>query len=144
MRSTSFCVFRYAADGALILLGNSMRAETPRGPAQPEAAAGESWADRVDLDDLVPYTQPPAGWSDRHSDIALTWTKPDQPGIQRLTSVVGWGGTKITDDLLSWSLSEGGQSLPLKLKHRNYRPDKIIESDETNNLAMTATAAFER
>ena len=68
-----------------------------------------SWADRANLDDLVPYTHPPAAWSDRHSDIAMTWIDPEGPGIQRLTAVVGWEGTKITDNLLSWQASEGGR-----------------------------------
>jgi hypothetical protein len=96
----------------------------------------------VNLDDLVPYTRPPAAWSDRHSDIAITWTNPDDPGLQRLDSVVGWGSTKITDNLLSWRLSEEGRRLPLKLRHRNYRPDKVVESDEADDLSLTATAAF--
>ncbi|MFN8008816.1 MAG: hypothetical protein U0V70_17680 [Terriglobia bacterium] len=96
----------------------------------------------MNLDDLVPYTRTPAAWSDRYSDIAITWTRPNEPGIQRLDSVVGWGGTKITDKLLSWNVSEEGRHLPLKLKHRNYRPDKVAESDELDNLSLTATAAF--
>jgi hypothetical protein len=105
-------------------------------------ADSSSWADRVDLDDLVPYTRPPAAWSDRHSDIAITWISPNDPGIQRLESVVGWGSTKITDNLLSWTLSEKDITLPLKVKHRNYRPDKVVESDESDDLSLTATAAF--
>ena len=101
-----------------------------------------SWADRVNLDDLVPYTRPPAAWSDRHSDIAITWTSPNDTGIQRLESVVGWGSAKITDKLLSWTVSEKDRNLPLTLKLRNYRPDKIVESDESDDLSLTATAAF--
>ena len=96
----------------------------------------------MSLDDLIPYTYPTAAWSDRYSDIAITWNKPEEPGIQRLDSVVGWGGTQITDRLLSWKLSEDGQLLPLTLKHRNFRPDKVIESDQAGDIAVTATAAF--
>lgn len=107
-----------------------------------KVANGSFWADKVDLDDLVPYTVPTAAWSDRYSDIAITWDRPEEPGIQRLQSLVGWAGAKITDNLLSWKISENGQTLPLKLKHRNYRPDKVIETDRSDNLEVTATAAF--
>ncbi len=106
------------------------------------SAPGASWADKVNLDDLVPYTVPTAAWGDRNSDIAITWERPEEPGIQRLQSLVGWAGAKITDSLLSWKIDEAGQTLPLKLKHRNFRPDKVIESDESTDLDVTATAAF--
>jgi len=126
----------------LLLLANPAQVAAQTGAAPRKAVNVASWADRVNLDDLVPYTRPPAAWSDRHSDIAVTWTRPDDRGIQRLDAVVGWGSTKITDNLLSWTVSEEGRDLPLKLKHRNYRPDKIVESDESNDLTLTATAAF--
>jgi len=101
-----------------------------------------SWAERVNLDDLVPYTRPPAAWSDRHSDIAITWTDPQASGLQRLGTMIGWGGVKITDNLLSWAASENGKELPLEFKRRNYRPDKVIETDEADDLVLTVTAAF--
>ncbi|HEX4485426.1 MAG TPA: trehalase family glycosidase [Terriglobales bacterium] len=124
---------------ALFILGYA----TTVAAADPcKASTKESWADRVDLNDLIPYTYPTAAWSDRHSDIAITWSKPESPGIQRLDSVVGWGGTQITESLLSWNLSEDGRSLPLRLKHRNFRPDKVVESDEVGDFTVTATAAF--
>ncbi len=125
--------------GLLILAG----AISPAA-AQPahKATGGASWADRVNLDNLIPYTYPTAAWSDHYSDIAFTWEKPEEPGIQRLDSVVGWGGTQITDKFLSWKLSENGQVLPFRLKQRNFRPDQVIESDETNDLGVTAAAAF--
>lgn len=125
-----------------LVLGRAVPLVAADKAAPERAAAAVSWADTVNLDDLVPYTVPTAAWSDRNSDIAITWEKPDEPGLQRLQSLVGWAGTKITDNLLSWKISENGQSLPLKLVHRNYRPDKVIESDESGNLAITATAAF--
>ena len=46
---------------------------------QPGAPA-LTWADTVDLDNLVPYTHPSAGWSDRHSYLVLTWTNPQASG----------------------------------------------------------------
>ena len=51
-------------------------------------------------------------------------------------------GASITDTLLSGEIDDSGRTLPLKLKHRNFRPDKIIESDEADDIAITATAAF--
>jgi hypothetical protein len=131
---------------ALVLAFLAFTYPLPAGVAQtqsrPKTVGNRSWADRVNLDDLVPYTYPSAAWSDRYSDIAITWPSPEEPGIQRLQSLVGWAGSKITDRLLSWKISENGRILPLKLKHRNYRPDKIVESDESENLAITAIAAF--
>ena len=126
----------------LVVLTCSSRPAVAQQSARRQTKGGSSWADKVSLDDLVPYTVPTAAWSDRYSDIAITWTRPDEPGIQRLQSLVGWAGTEITDNLLSWKFSEDGHALPLKLKHRNYRPDKVIESDESDDLAVTATAAF--
>src|SRR5450755_2966175 len=120
-----------------IVLFCSLRPAAAQQPVEHKSGGSQSWADRVNLDDLVPYTVPTAAWSDRYSDIAITWTKPDEPGIQRLQSLVGWAGTKITDNLLSWKMNEDGQTLPLKLKHRNYRPDKVIESDESTDLDLT-------
>ncbi len=119
-----------------------LRAVAAERPTKPKSASAQSWSDRVDLDDLVPYTVPTAAWSDRYSDIAITWERPNEPGIQRLQSLVGWAGTKITDQLLSWNLSEDGHNLPIELKHRNYRPDKVIETDTSNDIDLTATAAF--
>ncbi|HEX4485425.1 MAG TPA: trehalase family glycosidase [Terriglobales bacterium] len=125
-----------------IVLVNVLLACSPIIAQQPRPAGNPSWAEKVDLDDLVPYTDPTAGWTDQYSDIALTWTSPGDIGIQRLQSMVGWAGTKITDNLLTWKIEEDGAAVPLKLKHRNYRPDKVIESDEAENLALTATTAF--
>ena len=127
--------------GLLIPIG-MVRPLAAQQPTQHKLAGGSSWADKVDLDDLIPYTVPTAAWSDRYSDIAITWTRPAEPGLQRLQALVGWAGTEITDHLLSWQISEDGQNLPLKLKHRNYRPDKVIESDEAPDLDLTATSAF--
>jgi hypothetical protein len=130
------------AIATFVLVTLATQCKAPHEAAPPETPVTRSWADRVDLDNLVPYIQPPAAWSDRYSDIAVSWTKPDDSGLQRLTSIVGWGGTKITDKLLSWNLSEGGRALPLRLTRRTYRPDKVIESDEADGLTLEATAAF--
>ncbi len=135
------CILRAAILGILLFF-NPMHTAAQTGATRQKASNNQSWADHVNLDDLVPYTRPPAAWSDRHSDIAITWTSTNDTGIQRLESVVGWGSTKITDNLLSWTVSEEGRKLPLKLKQRNYRPDKVVESDVSEDLSMTATAAF--
>ncbi len=129
------------ASAVLLILGVSS-AFASQERAKQTSRVAKSWADRVDLDDLVPYIHPSAAWSDRYSDIAITWTNPQASGIQRLESVVGWAGTKITDNLLSWLVSEGGNELPLEFKRRIYRPDKVIEMDETGDLVLTVTAAF--
>ena len=131
-----------AAVLVLLLLATPAQVAAQTGAVPHKTSRHQSWADRVNLDDLVPYTYPSAAWSDRHSDIAVTWNRPDDPGIQRLESVVGWGSTKITDNLLWWTVGEAGRTLPMRLKHRNYRPDKVIESDESDDLGLTATAAF--
>ena len=127
---------------ALIYVPQLGVAQTALQPSQHKSLGSRAWADHVSLDNLIPYTYPTAAWSDRHSDIAITWERPDEPGIQRLDSVVGWGGTKISDNLLLWKVTEDGQPLPLSLKQRKFRPDKVIESDEASELAITATAAF--
>jgi len=101
-----------------------------------------SWADRVDLADLAPYTHPSAAWSDRHSDVAISWPDPGAPGLQRLESVVGWGGTKITDGLLRWAVAENGSELPLKLLKRSYSPAIVTEKSTTGDLIVTTSAAF--
>ena len=41
----------------------------------------------VNLDNLVPYTNTMAAWSDRHSNITLTWVDPAAPGLQQLVSM---------------------------------------------------------
>ena len=96
---------------------------------------------RVDLSNLVPYTTPVAAWSDRHSTVTLTWPANDKIGLQTLTSLMGWGGTAITNDLLSWNLVEDGEPLELKLLSRDFRPDKIIETDSADGLSITSTVA---
>ena len=105
-----------------------------------------AWSDettaRVNLDNLAPYTNPVVGWSDRHSNVAISWPRPDEPGLQNLTSVVGWGGAQITDRLLNWNLSEDRKPLPLKLKSRNFRPDKVVEVDAADGLELMVTAAW--
>ena len=101
-----------------------------------------SWADTVDLDNLVPYTHPSAGWSDRHSYLALTWTNPQAIGLQRLEALVGWGGTEITGSLLTWHIHEGGHELPLALALRVYRPDQVIEVDRGSDLELKGAAAW--
>ena len=96
----------------------------------------------VNLDNLVPYTQPMAAWSDRYSNITLTWQNPAACGLQRFASLVGWYGTEITPKLLSWTLAEEGKTLPLALKSRNFRPDKVIEIDSADGLELTAIVSF--
>ncbi len=105
-----------------------------------------AWSDettaRVNLDNLAAYTNPVVAWSDQHSNVALAWPRQDEPGLQNLTSVVGWGGAQITDRLLNWNLSEDRKPLPLKLKSRNFRPDKVVEIDAADGLELTVIAAW--
>jgi hypothetical protein len=97
---------------------------------------------QVNLDNLVPYTNPMAEWSDRHSNVVLTWQQEQEPGLQRLLSLVGWAGTEITTKFLSWNLEEGGKPLALKFQSRNFRPDKVVEIDTAEGLELTATASW--
>ncbi|HVU11986.1 MAG TPA: hypothetical protein VHD90_11945, partial [Phototrophicaceae bacterium] len=101
-----------------------------------------AWADNLNLDNLVPYTEQPAGWSDRYSWLALTWTNPQASGLQTAEALLGWGGTVLTERLLNWSVLENGQALDLPFKARNYRPDIVTETDENADLRLTAAAAW--
>ena len=95
------------------------------------------WAIGLNLDNLVPYTHPSAAWSDRHSNVALCWERPGEMGLQRLQSLLGWGGTPVTLDLLRWSVSEESIVLPLSLDARNFRPDIVVETDAGPELTLT-------
>jgi hypothetical protein len=101
-----------------------------------------AWSDHLNLDNLVPYTEQPAAWSDRHSWIVLTWHKPDASGLQLAGALSGWGGTPLTDQLLEWSVLEGDQPLDLHFQRRVFRPDVVTEIDEGQNLQLTAAAAW--
>ena len=57
-------------------------------------------------------------------------------------SIVGWGGPQITERLLRWNLTEDGKPLALRLKSRNFRPDKVVEIDAADGLELTVTAAW--
>ena len=94
------------------------------------------------LDNLAPYTLPAAAWSDRHSDIGITWPQEAKGGIQQLTTFVGWWGSSISDQLLSWSVQENARPLPVTFRSRNFRPDKVIESDSIDDIELTSTIAF--
>ena len=104
----------------------------------PCAAKADEATAAVNLDNLVPYTQPAAAWSDRYSNVTVTWGDPAVCGPQRFASLVGSGGTEICPRLLSWRLAEEGKSLPLAVKSRNFRPDKIVEMDSADALELTA------
>ena len=106
-----------------------------------EALAGKH-AGEVQLDNLVPYTDTVAAWSDRHSNITLTWPRAADPGLQQFVSLVGWSGTEIVPQLLSWTLAEEGRRLPLKVTSRTFRPDKVIEVDGAEGLELTAVTSW--
>ncbi len=108
----------------------------------PCAARADEATAATHLDNLVPYTQPMAAWSDRFSNITLTWQDPAAGGLQRFASLVGWAGTEITPQLLSWTLTEEGKPLPLKHNSRNFRPDKVIEVDTADGLELTAIVSW--
>jgi hypothetical protein len=105
------------------------------------AQANEATA-QINLDNLVPYTNMTAGWSDRHSNLVLCWPREKEIGLQDFESLVGWSGAQVTANLLRWNLTEEGKPLALQLKSRNFRPDKVIEVDATNGLELTATIAW--
>jgi hypothetical protein len=94
-----------------------------------------------DIDNVILYTKPPAAWSDRASNIALNWNKPDSSGLQELLAICGWSGNSITEHLLSWKITEAGNLLPLKLVKRTFRPDKIIELDSSSGLTLEVTVS---
>ncbi len=96
----------------------------------------------VSLDNLVPYTSAPGAWSDRHSDITISWPNPDRSGIQQLNTIVGWWGSSITDSLLTWSVKEDGRPIVGTLTSRNFRPDKIVETSAFGEVLLTASTAF--
>jgi hypothetical protein len=91
---------------------------------------------------MVPYTLQPAAWSDRHSNVCLTWDRPDESGLQDFGVVIGWQGRSITRQLLAWQLAEDGVELPLTFVARDYRPDKVTEIDKGTDLELTVIAAF--
>lgn len=111
-------------------------------PVLSRAVRSDKTTARVELDNLAPYTLLPAGWSDRHSNLEFAWTRENEIGFQDLVSIVGWGGTLITERFLSWSIAESGIVHPLKLKSRNFRPDKVVEVDTAPGLELTVTAAW--
>jgi hypothetical protein len=96
----------------------------------------------VNIDNLVPYTIPAAAWSDRHSDIAITWPRVGESGIQQLTAFVGWWGSSITDQLLSWRATKNSRRIDAKFVSRNFRPDKIVEVDAVANVRLTVSIAY--
>jgi hypothetical protein len=96
----------------------------------------------VNLDNLVPYTIPAAAWSDRHSDIAITWPQPEKSGIQQLTTFIGWWGSSIADQLLSWQVAENNRTVNVRFVSRNFRPDKIVEVDSVGNVTLTVSIAY--
>ncbi|HLA70676.1 MAG TPA: putative PEP-binding protein [Steroidobacteraceae bacterium] len=63
-----------------------------------------SHADVPNLDNLATYTLPAAAWSDRHSDIGVTWPQESKGGLQQLTTFVGWWGSSISDQLLKMAI----------------------------------------
>jgi len=107
-------------------------------------AAGrvQDWSQRVNLDGLVPYTHPSAAWSDRHSNMAITWQDSAAMGVGNLQTMIGWGGNTLATQTLSWSLTEDDKPLELRLSSRNFRPDKIVEVDAAEGLELTATASW--
>jgi len=91
---------------------------------------------------MVPYTDASAAWSDRHSNVCFTWDRPNDCGLQDLGVIIGWQGSSITGRLLSWKLAANGVELPLTFVSRDYRPDKVIETDRSKDLELEVTAAF--
>lgn len=103
---------------------------------------GNEWFSSLDIDDLVPYSHPSAAWTDRHSTLVLCWPDEARIGLQQLQILYGWGGTKITDSLLTWELTEGGSPIEVTLASRTFRPDRVLEVNHAEGLTLTATAAY--
>jgi len=97
---------------------------------------------QLDLDNLVEYTHKAAAWSDRHSNVAMCWNRPQEKGLQRFQTMLGWQGERITDSLLNWRVFEADRELPVSLESRVFRPDKVTETDTADDLRITATASF--
>ena len=89
----------------------------------PLAVSEESGARALQshLDNLASYTLPAAAWSDRHSDIGVTWPREGERGVQQLTTFVGWWGASITEHLLDWRVQENGRPLDVQFRSRNFR-----------------------
>ena len=110
----------------------------------PLAVSEESGArePQAHLDNLASYTLPAAAWSDRHSDIGVTWPREGERGVQQLTTFVGWWGSSITEHLLDWKVQENGRPLDVQFRSRNFRPDKVVEVDSIGDIELTVTIAF--
>jgi len=106
------------------------------------ALTADSSLERADLDNLVSYTVESAGWSDLHSNINLTWKNPAKSGLQQLTVLTGFWGQVPTESLLEWTVSEGGNRLPLEFKSRISRPDKVTEVSAGREIELTAVTVF--
>ena len=131
----------FFAIGATILVGLL----TISAQALDDAQSGEVDTGKqpsVRLDNLVPYTIPAAAWSDQYSDIAITWPKPEKSGIQQLSTFIGWWGSSITDQLLTWQVTENNRPIDLRFVSRNFRPDKIIEVDSVGDVKLTVSIAY--
>ena len=100
------------------------------------------WITEAELDNLVPYTHPSTAWSDRHSNIAISWPDEDQPGLQTLHVLYGWAGNHITQRLLTWDVLENGAPLDLSLSSRVFRPEKIHEADTGPEYKLESTAFY--
>lgn len=100
------------------------------------------YSQNINIDNLVPYTDPSAAWSDQNSNVVFTWVKPNESGLQQLTVLAGWAGTTITDSLLNWELYENKKNIPLHFTSRNYRPDKIIEKDSALGINLEVVTSY--
>jgi hypothetical protein len=110
-------------------------------PAGSGSDAGTT-LERLNLDNLVPYTVAQAGWSDLNSNVVLTLKNPAKSGLQQLTVLTGFWGQVPTESLLEWILSEGGNALPLTFRARTFRPDRITEVSEGGEVELTAVTVY--
>ena len=77
------------------------------------AKAAEATA-AVNLDNLVPYTQPLAAWSDRYSNVTLTWQDSDVCGPQRFASHVAKTRLKSARDSFPGGSPEASRCCSVK------------------------------
>ena len=105
-----------------------------------------AWSDEttacVNLDNLAAYTNPVVAWSDQHSNVALAWPRQDEPGLQNLTSVVGWGGGTDHRPTPQLELERRSQAAAAKVEIAQLPPDKVVEIDAADGLELTVIAAW--
>jgi len=101
-----------------------------------------NYLERADRDQIMDYSFPSAGWSDCHSNVALSWPDNQVVGLQYFQSMRRHGAVVITKRLLGWSIFEDGNELPLKLTQRIPYPEKVIEFSNAKGIDIESTYSW--